>query len=85
MTARLVEVTVDGATMRLPEGVMLATALLAAGVRALRRSPRAGAPRGAFCLMGACQECAIIIDGALRQACFTPVSAGMTVELRGAS
>ncbi len=80
---RFVEVTVDGAAMRLPEGAMLAPALMGAGVRQLRRSPRGGAPRGAFCLMGACQECVIRVDGTLRQACMTPVRAGMAIALVG--
>lgn len=81
--ARVVSVSVDGKACELPEGMMLATALASTGVRILRQSPRAGASRGAFCLMGACQECAIHVDGVLRQACMTPVRAGMSVELRG--
>ena len=76
--------TVDGAPVSAPEGEPLATALACAGLLALRTSPRAGAPRGAFCYMGVCQECAIYVDGVLRQACLTPVRAGLTVELRGA-
>jgi sarcosine oxidase subunit alpha len=82
---RLVDVTVDGAAMRLPEGMMLAAALACAGVLLLRRSPRENAPRGAFCFMGACQECAIRVDGALRQACMIPVSPGMAVKLADAA
>jgi D-hydroxyproline dehydrogenase subunit gamma len=79
----LVDVVVDGAAVRLVDGAILATALAGVGIRALRRSPRAGAPRGAFCFMGSCQECAIHIDGALRQACMTPVRRGMNIQLRG--
>jgi predicted molibdopterin-dependent oxidoreductase YjgC len=82
--SRLVAVTVEGETRQMPEGMMLASALAATGLRVLRRSPRTGAPRGAFCLMGACQECAIHVDGALAQACMTPVREGMQIELRGA-
>jgi sarcosine oxidase subunit alpha len=33
--------------------------------------------------MGVCQECVLHVDGTLRQACLTPVRAGMAVELRG--
>jgi predicted molibdopterin-dependent oxidoreductase YjgC len=80
----LVEVLVDGQSVRLPQGMVLATALATAGYRELRRSPRAGSPRGAFCLMGACQECAIFVDGNLRQACMSTVTQGMQIELRGA-
>lgn len=80
----LVEVRVDGQSVRLPQGMVLTTALAIAGYRQLRRSPRAGSPRGAFCLMGACQECAIFIDGTLRQACMSTAQQGMQIELRGA-
>lgn len=80
---RLVTVSVDGESLLLTENMMLATALSIAGIVLLRRSPKAEGPRGAFCLMGACQECAIHVDGVIRQACMTPVRAGMDVELRG--
>jgi sarcosine oxidase subunit alpha len=78
--AKQVAVTVDGVEIRLPAGMMLASALATADVLRLRASPRAGTPRGAFCLMGACQECVLLVDGVLRQACMTPVAAGMRIE-----
>ncbi|WP_029002970.1 (2Fe-2S)-binding protein [Azorhizobium doebereinerae] len=78
-----VTITVDGAALRAREGEMLTTALARHGLLRLRRSPNAGTPRGAFCHMGVCQECALHVDGAIRQACLTPVSAGMAVERRG--
>lgn len=74
---------VDGKPMTAPDGEMLAIALAAAGQLRLRDSPRDRTPRGGFCLMGVCQECAIVVDGAIRQACMTPVRAGLSVELRG--
>lgn len=78
-----VEFTVDGATVLAPDGEMLALALAAIGQSCLRHSPHRGGPRGAFCFMGVCQECAILVDGVIRQACLTPVRAGLSVELRG--
>ena len=66
------------------QGEPLATALLAAGRLHLRNSPAGQAPRGAFCLMGVCQECAVMVDGSVQQACMTTVQNGMSVELRGA-
>jgi len=81
--ARRVCLIVDGAAVQAHEGEMLAAALMAAGYWRLRASPRAGADRGAFCLMGVCQECAIHVDGKLQQACRVPVRGGMRVELRG--
>lgn len=80
---REVSVLVDGVRISLPEGMMLASALACADRLQLRVSPRRSAPRGAFCLMGACQECAIHVNGELRQACQTPVAEGLVVDLRG--
>jgi D-hydroxyproline dehydrogenase subunit gamma len=78
-----VSFTVDGEVVTAPEGEPLATALASAGRLKLRDSPQAGTPRGGFCFMGICQECAIHVDGVLRQACLVPIHAGMRVELRG--
>jgi hypothetical protein len=83
MRPAAVALTVDGAVLSAPDGEPLATTLACAGLLQLRASPRAGAPRGAFCFMGVCQECVVIVDGVLRQACLTPVRAGLKVELRG--
>lgn len=82
-TRPTIEITVDGAPVRVRAGEMLTTALARHGLLRLRESPAAGAPRGAFCHMGVCQECAFRVDGAIRQACLTPARAGMRVERRG--
>jgi predicted molibdopterin-dependent oxidoreductase YjgC len=79
-----VEITVDGMRVQACPGESIAAALLVAGRRALRMSPRLGLPRGAFCMMGACQECLVQVDGRLALACQTPVRAGMRVETGGA-
>ena len=79
----LVSIIVDGESVSARAGDPLATALALAGRLRMRASPAAGAPRGAFCYMGVCQECALHVDGVLSQACLTPVRADMTVELRG--
>jgi aerobic-type carbon monoxide dehydrogenase small subunit (CoxS/CutS family) len=57
----------------------LAGALLAAGVRDLGRNPVDSSPRGLFCAMGTCQECVVLVDGNLMEACRTPVRDGMVV------
>lgn len=66
--------------IRCRAGETVATALLCAGQLDLRRSPRAGEPRGVVCMMGVCQECLIRVDGVVRQACLTPAVDGMRVE-----
>ena len=80
-----VVILVDGEPVPCFAGETVAAALLAHGRRHLRKSPRAGGPRGAFCLMGACQECAIRIGGRLAPACMVEVRDGLVVECRGAS
>jgi predicted molibdopterin-dependent oxidoreductase YjgC len=79
-----VTITVDGRPIAAREGEMLAAALLRAAIRALRRSPRGGTPRGAFCMMGVCQECLVRIEGVTVQACLTAVRADMDVRLQSA-
>jgi predicted molibdopterin-dependent oxidoreductase YjgC len=79
-----VTITVDGMPLNVPLGEPLATALLCAGYVCLRRSPNANGPRGAFCFMGACQECSIEVDGRLAQTCMVAAKDGMAVRLKGA-
>lgn len=78
-----VSIFVDGERVGARVGQSVAAALLSAGIVELRRSPSANQPRGAFCLMGLCQECAILIDGSLQQACLVPVRDGMQIARRG--
>ena len=77
----VVSISVDGSRVHAHAGEMLAAALMAAGLVRLRGSPRCGDPRGAFCLMGVCQECLVRIDGKISQACLVAVSDGLAVEL----
>jgi predicted molibdopterin-dependent oxidoreductase YjgC len=67
-------------------GDSVAAAMLSAGHLAGRETPVSGAPRGPFCMMGACFECLVEIDGEPnRQACMTPVAEGMKVRpMKGA-
>ncbi len=71
-------IEVDGRPLDAEPGLSVAAALLRAGMRTLRQSP-SGLPRGAFCMMGVCQECLIEIDGIRRQACLVAVEPGMRV------
>ncbi len=75
-----VTVLLDGQPLDLPEGANLAAALLAAGVEVFRKTPVSGAPRGPFCMMGACFDCLVEIDGVVRQACMVEVTAGLEVR-----
>lgn len=74
-------ILVDGVPVPAHPGQSVAAALLAAGIVRLRSSPRDGTPRGAFCLMGVCQECVLQIDGATAPACQVAVRTGLAVAL----
>jgi D-hydroxyproline dehydrogenase subunit gamma len=76
----MVSLVVDGEPIPAFLGESVATALLAAGQRALRASPRNCRPRGMFCAMGVCQECVVQIDGRTQTSCTTPVRNGMRVS-----
>ncbi|MFZ6764795.1 (2Fe-2S)-binding protein [Pseudoroseomonas sp. WGS1072] len=71
----------DGAPAEGREGDSVAAALLALGQDACRESAVSGQPRGGYCMMGVCFDCLMVIDGiGNRQACLTPLRAGMVVE-----
>ncbi len=78
---KAVQLTVNGEIIPAFEGETIAAALLAAGIRTFRLSPKNEAPRSIFCGMGLCYECLVKVDGvhAVR-ACVTPVRDGMRVE-----
>jgi len=75
-----VRIVFDGQLLELTEGANLAAALLAAGVQVFRQTPVSGAPRAPFCMMGACFDCLVDIDGVNRQACLCQVTAGLVVR-----
>jgi predicted molibdopterin-dependent oxidoreductase YjgC len=78
---RVVRFHFDGEELQAYAGETVASALIAAGRRTLRRTAGAGEARGVFCGMGVCFECLVEIDGRRSaQACLTPVAEGMRVE-----
>lgn len=72
--------TFDGTPVIGHAGESLVAALMRAGYLALRNAPNDAAPRGAFCCMGLCQECAVRIEGQIVEACRTDVTPGLIVE-----
>ncbi|MBT5265239.1 MAG: (2Fe-2S)-binding protein [Rhodospirillaceae bacterium] len=76
-----VTLSFEGEAIEALVGDSIAAALLAAGVESFRSSPVSGASRAPHCLMGACFECLVEVDGiANRQACLTTVEPGMAVR-----
>ena len=79
--AGLITVYVQGRPVQVNAGESAAAAAMLAGLVASRHSPVSGAPRAAYCMMGICFECLMVIDGiASRQACLVPVREGMRIE-----
>jgi predicted molibdopterin-dependent oxidoreductase YjgC len=76
-----VTIFVDNQPVEARLGETVASALLAQGLRILRRTDRHDAPRGLFCGMGVCYDCLVTIDGIGHcRACLSPVCANMRVE-----
>lgn len=72
--------TLDGRAAEAREGDTLMTAILLQAP-ALRRFEFADEARAGFCLMGACQDCFVMLDDGSRvRACTTPVTSGMRVR-----
>lgn len=71
----------EGRTIYGAEGESLTAALLANGIRTLRKHEKDGKPRGIYCNIGHCSECRVTVNGEKNQrACLTPVEKNMDVE-----
>lgn len=76
-----VDIWFNDQPLTVPGGRSVAAALLASGVSRFRATPVSGAPRAPYCMMGACFECLVEIDGMpSRQACMVEVKAGMRIR-----
>jgi sarcosine oxidase subunit alpha len=77
--AERADIDVDGRIVTLFAGECLATALATAGIVVMGASP-GGRPRGAYCMMGVCQQCVARVNGVLQRTCMVEVRAGLTVQ-----
>lgn len=73
----------EGQDLSLPLGENLAGALLVAGVMPFRHACLRR-PRGPFCMMGACFDCLVQIDGMTVQACMLQVTKGLEITMPAA-
>lgn len=81
VTADTVPVTIDGTAFSACAGDTVAAALLLAGHAICRRTSVSGVARGPFCMMGACFDCLVTIDGVEnRQGCLVAVRPDMRIE-----
>ena len=75
-----VTIRVNGVSVTMPAGSMVAAAILKTGVHGFRRSAT-GDLRGPLCGMGICFECRVMIDGEQHcRSCQTVCREGMDVR-----
>lgn len=73
--------TIDGVDLSGYESESIAAALMRAGLIAQRTSPKSGEPRGYYCGMGQCWECAVRVEGqGVVRSCLHPVAQGIKVH-----
>ncbi|MFS0645902.1 (2Fe-2S)-binding protein [Siminovitchia sp. 179-K 8D1 HS] len=71
----------DGNTYEGFENDTIASALLAHGIRTLRKHEESGNPRGIYCNIGHCYECRVTVNGESNvRACLTPIQENMVIE-----
>lgn len=80
------EVTIDGRTVAVPDGVTIAAALLSVGTRSWRTTRIEASPRGVFCGMGVCFDCLVVVNGEPNiRACVTLVEPGDAIATQRAT
>ncbi|MGI6484798.1 MAG: (2Fe-2S)-binding protein [Tepidanaerobacteraceae bacterium] len=76
-----VNIIVDGRPIEALEGEPIAAALLAAGIYTFRYTSKLKEPRGIFCSIGRCTDCAMTVNGVPNvRTCVTNVEEGMVIE-----
>jgi predicted molibdopterin-dependent oxidoreductase YjgC len=58
-----IKLIVDGNKIDAYEGEMIATALVAAGIKVFRYTTKNNEPRGLFCAIGRCTDCVMEVNG----------------------
>jgi len=77
----LVEIEFDGEPVMVPDGLTLAAVMFYLDAIPTRQTIISKSPRAPFCMMGACFECLVEIDGVDNfRACQVEVRAGMQVR-----
>jgi len=77
-----VKLRVNDQTIEAYAGETVLAALMAAGIKILKKNPVSHQPRGALCGMGVCFECTVTINGRPNvRACMTEVEDGMEIKI----
>ncbi|MEO0184980.1 MAG: (2Fe-2S)-binding protein [candidate division WOR-3 bacterium] len=78
---RKVKFYFEGKELEGYEGLPIAAALHASGIRVLRYSEKYSRPRGFFCAVGKCSSCLMEVDGRPNvMVCMEPLKQGMRVK-----
>jgi predicted molibdopterin-dependent oxidoreductase YjgC len=81
MRTETVTIIVDGKPVEARKGEYILAALLAEGIIVNRYTHKLGEPRGLFCGIGQCTDCAMVVDGHPNvRTCVTEVRDGMVIE-----
>jgi aerobic-type carbon monoxide dehydrogenase small subunit (CoxS/CutS family) len=73
--------TFNGESFRGIAGQSIAAALMAEGVRELRKTRFEKEPRLIFCGIGICFDCVVVVNGVANQrACLVEITDGATIE-----
>jgi hypothetical protein len=80
---RRVAFSFEGRKLNGYEGEPIAAALMASGIRVVRRTRLHGKPRGVFCAVGLCTDCMVVVNGVPNtRACVTPLEDGMEIRMQ---
>lgn len=76
-----IKIKVNGIEIIAYEGEMIATALMASGLKVFRYTSKNHEPRGIFCAIGRCTDCVMEVNGTSNvRTCITPVKEGMVIN-----
>ena len=76
-----IKIIFNGKELEANEGEMIATTLLANGIKVFRLTKKNKKPRGIFCGIGRCTDCVMVVNGIPNvRTCVTQVEEGMKIE-----
>ena len=80
-SGKSVTIYYNGESIAAYEGEMIATALIAAGIKTFRFTMKKGEPRGIFCAIGRCTDCVMEVNGQPNvRTCVTAVKDKMNIR-----
>lgn len=76
-----IKIFFNGKELEAYEGDMIASALIANGIKVFRFTKNDKKPRGIYCGIGRCTDCVMVVNGIINvRTCVTKVEDGMRIE-----